>query len=215
MNITIPKCTFNSHSAYNNRYTSNKPQNSSIAANNSSNSISTYKNKGLTLPFGAKNIAVYAGSFDPLTKGHLDIIEVASGMYKKFYVLIAVNPEKVSLIPMEDRIRLTRESIKHLKNVEVDSFEGATVDYAKQKNAETLVRGIRGESDIRYEVNLASGNEVLDPSIRTVFIYASNTLAGVSSTLVRGAMKIKHDVSNLVPEPFAKYLSNLPKTQVY
>jgi pantetheine-phosphate adenylyltransferase len=215
MNITIQKHSFNASSAYYNRCVLDKSQNSNIknTANSSPYPVSTYKNRNFMLPFGARNIAVYAGSFDPLTKGHLDIIEVASGMYKKLYVLVAVNPEKASLIPMEDRIRLVKESLKHLKNVEVDSFEGATVDYARQKNAGVLVRGIRGESDIRYEMNLASGNEVLDPSIKTVFVFASNTLAGVSSTLVRGAIRVKHDVSNLVPEPFAKYLSEFSKRQ--
>ena len=118
-------------------------------------------------------IAVYPGSFDPVTKGHLDILERAASMFDKVIIAVLKNNSKKSYLPTADRVQLIKESIQdmeNLNNVEVGSFEGLTIDYARQMGAKFLIRGLRAVSDFEYEMQLSQTNQAIAPEIGTVFL---------------------------------------------
>ena len=117
-------------------------------------------------------IAVYPGSFDPITNGHLDILERATKVFDRVIVLVAINSAKKSRFPLEERVKMIKEATANLENVVVDSYEGLTVKYAKEHNATHLIRGLRAVSDFEYEFQLASANEFADASIDMVFFMA-------------------------------------------
>ena len=121
-------------------------------------------------------IGVYPGSFDPITNGHLDVIERASKIFDEVIVLIAINNEKKSFFSVEERIEMIKESTKHMKNVKVDSYDGLTMRYAKKVNAIALIRGLRVVSDFEYEWKLAAANEFIDNSIEMIFFMARNII---------------------------------------
>ena len=106
-------------------------------------------------------IAIYPGSFDPITKGHLDVLETSAGIFDKVIIAVARNSEKNGFLSVEERVNLIKESAKHLPNVEVDSFEGLTIEYAKKRGAQILIRGLRAVSDFEYEMQLSQTNSVL------------------------------------------------------
>ena len=151
-------------------------------------------------------IAVYPGSFDPITNGHLDILERATKVFDKVIVLIAINPNKHSRFSNEERIAMVKEAVIGLKNVEVDSYDGLTVRYAKEHGAHTLIRGLRAVSDFEYEFRLASANEYADPDIEMVFFMARGDKTFISSSAIIELHKSGIDVSNLVPESVIKRL---------
>lgn len=147
-----------------------------------------------------KRIAVYAGTFDPVTNGHLDIIERSSRMYDQVYVTIFTNPNKKTLLSLEERLELLRLSTKHIDNVVVDASEDLAVSYAKKVGAKVLVRGLRATMDFEYEYQLALANQYLDDEIETVFLMTKSTYSYISSSSVKEMASHHHSVKGLVPE---------------
>ena len=150
--------------------------------------------------------AIYPGSFDPITKGHLDVLNRAANIFDKVILVVSVNVNKKSFLPLEDRLTLIKESCKDLENVEVDSFNGLTIEYAKSKNANVLIRGLRAVSDFEYEMQLSQANSALCSDIHTVFLITKPKYNFISSGTVREIALMKGDISKFVPEPVAKYL---------
>ena len=142
--------------------------------------------------------AVYPGSFDPVTKGHLDIIKRAARMFDKLIVGVLINSAKTPLFTIEERVELLRECCKDIPNVEVQSFEGLTVNFAKANHATVMVRGLRAVTDFENEILLAQTNHALLPGIETVFLATSIKWSYLSSTVVREAAHYGHDVSKFV-----------------
>jgi len=153
-------------------------------------------------------IAVYPGSFDPVTKGHLDVLERASSIFDKVIIVVSVNTNKQSFIPAKDRINLIKKCVKHLKNVEVDSYDGLTVDYARKKGADVLIRGLRAVSDFEYEMQLSQVNHALDSGINTVFLITKPEYNFISSSTIREIAIMRGDISKFVPAPVKKFLED-------
>lgn len=152
-------------------------------------------------------IAIYPGSFDPITNGHIDILKNGAELFDKVIIAVADNVQKKSLLTVEERVRLIEESIKHIKNAEVTSFDGLTVEYAKKRGATILLRGLRTSSDFEYEKQLSQTNSALYGSIKTVFLITKPEYSYISSSAVREIFKNKGDISRFVPEPVFSYLS--------
>mgnify|MGYP002570972330 CR=1 FL=1 len=142
-------------------------------------------------------IAMYPGSFDPVTNGHLDIIKRSSRMFDKVIVAVLVNSAKTPLFTVEERVAMLRESCKNIPNVEIDSFNGLTVTFAKQKGATVMVRGLRAVTE--NEIQLAHTNFAMMPEIETVFLATAIKWSYLSSTIVREAAHYGQDVSRFVP----------------
>ena len=149
---------------------------------------------------------LYAGSFDPITNGHLDIIETASKLFDKVVIAVAYNPEKESFIPVKTRLELIKKSVEKFKNVEVDTYLGLTVEYAKQKNIENLLRGIRSVSDVEYELKLAQTNHELYNKVNTVFLSSKLENSIISSSMIREIVLNKGDISKFVPKCVNEYI---------
>ncbi len=145
-------------------------------------------------------IAVCPGSFDPVTRGHLDIIERAAGMFDKVIVAVLNNSGKNSLFTIEERIELLKSTCAHIENVEVDTFPRLLIDYMKQKNASVIVKGLRAVSDFEYEMQMALMNRKLAPSIETVFLMTNSRYSFLSSSLVREVARLGGDITGMVPE---------------
>ncbi len=143
-------------------------------------------------------IAVYPGSFDPVTLGHLDIIARGARIFGNVVVAILKNPDKKALFSLAQRLRLLRDVVKDLPGVEVESFSGLLVDYARAREATVLVRGLRAVSDFEYEFQMALMNRRLDEAIETVFMMPREDYAYVSSRLVKEVASLGGDVSGLV-----------------
>jgi pantetheine-phosphate adenylyltransferase len=144
-------------------------------------------------------VAIYPGSFDPLTNGHLSLIQRGLQMFDRLIVAIAVNPKKVPLFSLEERRELIREACQDPR-VELDSFEGLLVEYAKQRKVNVLIRGLRAVSDFEYEFQLANMNRKLAPGIETVFMMTGEDYFYISSQLVREVASLGGDVRGLVPD---------------
>ncbi|MBX2860368.1 MAG: pantetheine-phosphate adenylyltransferase [Vampirovibrio sp.] len=144
--------------------------------------------------------AVYPGSFDPITLGHIDIVNRASRLFEKVIVAIVKNPNKKSFIPFEDRMDLVSECTRHLENVEVEVFEGLTVDFAKSHRAKVLIRGLRAVSDFEYEFKMSQMNKNLSPDIETIFMMAGTDYQFLSSSMVKEVAMLGGDVSKIVPK---------------
>jgi pantetheine-phosphate adenylyltransferase len=156
--------------------------------------------------------AIYAGSFDPITKGHLDILHTASEIFDHVIITVARNPEKQGFLPVEKRVELIKESVKDLNNVEVDCFEGLTINYAKEKGAKVLIRGLRAVSDFEYEMQLSQANSALDNEIKTVFLTTKPKYNFISSSTIREIFLNNGDISKFVPEPVNNYLQKSYKS---
>ena len=143
-------------------------------------------------------VAIYPGSFDPLTNGHLSIIHRGLKMFDRLVVAIAVNPKKTPLFSLEERRELILDAVQD-DRVEVDSFQGLLVEYAKQRNVPVLLRGLRAVSDFEYEFQLANMNRKLAPGIETVFMMTGEDYFYISSQLVREVASLGGDVTDLVP----------------
>ena len=150
-------------------------------------------------------IAIYPGSFDPITNGHLDILKRALKIFDKVIVLVAVNPNKQSRFSVKERVAMIKESTEGL-NVEVDCTEGLTVEYAKSHDATALIRGLRAVTDFEYEFQLASANDFIDSSIESVFLMSKNDKSFINSSMIIELHEKGIDVSALVPEPVLKRL---------
>ena len=154
-------------------------------------------------------IAIYPGSFDPVTKGHLDILERASSMFDRVIIAVLKNNSKKSYLPTKDRVELIRQSINDmdgLKNVDVDSFDGLTIDYARQKGAKFLIRGLRAVSDFEYEMQLSQTNQAIAPEIGTVFLITKPKYNFISSGIVKELSCLGQAVSKFVPKSVVEYL---------
>lgn len=149
--------------------------------------------------------AIYPGSFDPITKGHLDVLDKASKMFDKVIIAVLQNDAKHGFLPTEDRVKLIKESVAEYNNVEVDSFDGLTIDYARQKGCEVLIRGLRAVSDFEYEMQLSQTNNALAPEITTVFLITKPKYNFISSSTVKEIAKWGGDISKFVPPCVADY----------
>lgn len=143
-------------------------------------------------------IAMYPGSFDPVTNGHLDIIKRSSRMFDKVIVAVLVNSAKTPLFTVEERVSMLREACKNIPNVEIDSFNGLTVTFAKQKGATVMVRGLRAVTDFENEIQLAHTNFAMMPEIETVFLATAIKWSYLSSTIVKEAAYYGSDISKFV-----------------
>lgn len=147
-----------------------------------------------------KVTAIYPGSFDPPTNGHLDLIHRGSRIFDELIVAILRNPDKTPLFSVGERRRMLEELTADIKNVSVDTFDGLTVEYAAKVNAGAMLRGIRALSDYEYELQIAMMNRKLSPDLETVFMMPAEQYSYLSSRLVREAARLGGDVSGLVPE---------------
>ena len=154
-------------------------------------------------------IAIYPGSFDPITKGHLDILNTAAGIFDKVIIAVAHNSEKHGFLPVETRVQLIKESVKDMTNVEVDAFEGLTINYAHEKGATVLIRGLRAVSDFEYEMQLSQANSALAPDVKTVFLTTKPKYNFISSSTRKEIFLNNGDVSKFVPDAVADYLKAL------
>jgi len=144
-------------------------------------------------------IAVYPGSFDPVTNGHLDIIDRASKIFSKIYVAVLKNTSKNCHFSLEDRLYMLKQSLKNRKHVVVDCFDGLLVDYAAQKGCHAIIRGLRAISDFDYEFQMALTNAQMNKSIETIFFMTSYKYSYLSSSLVLQIASLGGDVSQFVP----------------
>ena len=144
-------------------------------------------------------IAVCPGSFDPITNGHIDIIQRGAKVFDVLYVTVLNNSSKKPLFTVEERVRLIKETTSHIPNVKVDTFSGLLVDYAKKVNANAIIRGLRAVSDFEYEMQITSMNRVLDEQLETFFIMTNNQYSFLSSSIVKEVAKYDGNYSELVP----------------
>ncbi len=145
-------------------------------------------------------IAIYPGTFDPVTYGHIDIIERASTLFNKVIVAIANNPAKIPLFTLKERTNMLRLSVEKFDNVEVDSFQGLLVKYAIKKSASVIIRGLRAVSDFEYEFQMSLTNRKIAPEITTIFMMPNEKYTYLNSSLVRELMHLGADVSDFVPD---------------
>ncbi len=153
-------------------------------------------------------IAIYPGSFDPVTNGHIDILKNAAGIFDKVIIAVAHNGEKKGFLTPEERVMLIEKSIVGLDNVEVDTFEGLTIEYAKKHNAQILIRGLRAVSDFEYEMQLSQTNSALCDEIKTVFLTTKPKYNFISSSNIKEILQNGGDISKFVPDAVCKYLKN-------
>ena len=148
----------------------------------------------------AERLAVYPGTFDPLTNGHVDIILRGARLFDRIIVAVLVNPEKSPLFTVEERVDAAREVFRTYPNVEVDTFDGLLVEYARRKGAGVIVRGLRAISDFEYELQMALMNRRLNPDVETVFMMPGEAYTYLSSRLVKEVFALGGDISGLVPD---------------
>ena len=148
----------------------------------------------------ADNIAIYPGSFDPLTSGHVDIIRRGSHVFDRIVVGILLNLDKSPLFTVDERVAIARDVFADYANVEVDTFDGLLVEYARRKGASVIVRGLRAISDFEYEMQMALMNRHLNPHVETVFMMPAEPYTYVSSRLVKEVVMLGGSVHGLVPE---------------
>ncbi|MCK6162205.1 pantetheine-phosphate adenylyltransferase [Bacillus pumilus] len=146
------------------------------------------------------NIAVCPGSFDPVTLGHLDIIKRGAKIFDEVYVCVLNNSSKQPLFTVEERCELIRQATKDLPNIKVESFHGLLIDYAKQKEAKVILRGLRAVTDFEYEMQGTSMNKVLNDEIETFFMMTNNQYSFLSSSIVKEVAKYHGSVKDLVPK---------------
>ncbi|MEP6714539.1 MAG: pantetheine-phosphate adenylyltransferase [Terriglobia bacterium] len=144
-------------------------------------------------------VAIYPGSFDPITNGHLDVIERGARLFDRLIVSVLHNESKAPLFSPADRVEMLRESVRHLPHVEVDSFHGLLADYAVSKRAGVILRGIRAISDYENELQMALMNRRLQPGLETIFLFAGEAFSFISSRLVKEVIGLGGNISGLVP----------------
>ena len=152
------------------------------------------------------SIAIFPGSFDPITNGHIDIIKKSSQIFDKVMVAVSHNINKQDFISIEDRKDLIEKCLVDVKNVEIASYTGLTVDFAHKCGANVIVRGLRNSTDFDYEQQMAGVNYSLNSDIKTVFLLTKPEYSFISSSVVRDVFKNEGDISNLVPKPVNDFL---------
>ena len=159
-----------------------------------------------------KTIAIYPGSFDPITNGHIDLIHRACKLFDEVIIAITQNANKTSLLSIDERIESVEASIKSINNTYVLGFDSLLVDFARDHNAQIIIRGLRAVSDFEYEFQLSGMNKRLNPRIETLFMTPSEEFANISSSLVREILSLGGDISAFVPKPVEAILHNtIPK----
>jgi pantetheine-phosphate adenylyltransferase len=153
-------------------------------------------------------IAVYPGSFDPITNGHLDLVERGAKLCDRLIVAVLENESKQPLFTVAERMEMLREAVRDYANVEVGSFDGLLVDYARQKGATAIVRGIRAISDYEHELQMALMNRRLCPSVETVFLMSSEAYSFISSRIVKELIRLGGNLTGLVPPSVEVRLRN-------
>jgi len=146
-----------------------------------------------------QRVAIYPGTFDPLTNGHLSIIKRALKIFDKLVIAILINPHKSPLFTLEERISMLKEIFKNEVNIEIDSFNGLLIDYAVNKGANIVVRGLRALSDFEYEFQMALMNRKLNRDIQSVFLMTDYKWFYISSTIIKEAARCGGDIKGLVP----------------
>ena len=144
-------------------------------------------------------VAVYPGSFDPITNGHLDVIRRAASMFDRVIVAVAHNSGKAPLFVVRERLALTRQAVRRVRNVTVDAFGGLLVTYVRRKHAQVVVRGLRAVSDFEFEFQMALMNRKLEPRVETIFLMPKDEYTFLSSGLVKEIAELGGDVSEFVP----------------
>jgi pantetheine-phosphate adenylyltransferase len=147
-----------------------------------------------------KTTAMYPGTFDPVTKGHVDLIKRASTLFSRVIVAVAVNPTKAPLFNVDERVQLVKQVTKELTNVEVCGFSTLLVNFAQEQGAGVILRGLRAVSDFEYEFQLAGMNRKLAPKLETLFLMPAEKYTYISSSLVKEVAKLNGDISDFVPE---------------
>ena len=153
-------------------------------------------------------IAVYPGSFDPVTKGHIDILKNGAEIFDKVIIAVAKNSEKNAFLTVDERIKLLKESVKDIENVEVDSFDGLTIEYAKKCGAKVILRGLRAVSDFEYEMQLSQANSALSSDIKTIFLITKPKYNFISSRTIKEIYLNNGDISKFVPDAVYEFLKN-------
>lgn len=153
-------------------------------------------------------IAIYPGSFDPITKGHLDVLQTGAEIFDKVIIAVSLNTSKSAFLTFDERVELIKASVEDIPNVEVDSFEGLTVNYAKSKGAKVILRGLRAVSDFEYEMQLSQTNSALSAEIKTVFLITKPKYNFISSSTIKEILLMDGDISKFVPMPVNDYLKN-------
>lgn len=151
-------------------------------------------------------IAIYPGTFDPVTNGHLSIVKRALKIFDKLIIAILINPNKVSLFSREERIAMIQEAVAGQPNVEVESFDGMLVDYAVKKKAKVILRGLRALSDFEYEFQMALMNRKLNRDVQSIFLMTDYKWFYISSTIIKEAASLGGDISGLVPHNVSRML---------
>ena len=157
-----------------------------------------------------KKIAIYPGSFDPITNGHLDLIKRASKLFDEVIIAITQNANKSSFLSIDQRVDAVKKSITSLNNTRVLSFDSLLVDFAREHNAQIIIRGLRAVSDFEYEFQLSGMNKRLNPEIETLFMTPSEEFANISSSLVREIYTLGGDISAFVPDSVKIILHKTP-----
>jgi pantetheine-phosphate adenylyltransferase len=156
---------------------------------------------------GVRSLAIYPGSFDPPTLGHLDVVERAARLFDTLVVAVGANSQKRPLLSVEDRIQALRLSVAHLPNVTVESFSGLLVEYALSKEAKSIVRGLRATADFEYEFQMAMVNRRLSDQVDTVFLMTKWEHSYLSSSIVREVAVLGGDYREMVPAPVAEIMA--------
>lgn len=156
-------------------------------------------------------IAIYPGSFDPITKGHLDVLKTGAGIFDKVIIAVSKNGAKTGFLNIEQRVELIKLAVVDMPNVEVDSFEGLTINYAREKGASILLRGLRAVSDFEYEMQLSQANSALSEDIKTVFLITKPKYNFISSSTVKEIFLMGGDISKFVPSCVNEYLQMFAK----
>lgn len=158
-----------------------------------------------------KTVAIYPGTFDPITNGHLDILQRAANLFDEVIVAVADSSRKSPSLALATRKELVTIASENLKNVKVFDFSGLLIDFAKQHQAQVIIRGLRAVSDFEYELQLAGMNRRMAPEIETIFLAPAEQYAFISATIVREIMSMKGDISSFVPTRVAAALRKLEK----
>lgn len=156
-----------------------------------------------------RKIALYPGTFDPITNGHFDIIERALSLFDEVIIAVAISQDKKPMFALKERIEMTKEAVKNLKNVTVLGFDNLTVELAKTHNASIIIRGLRAVSDFEYELQLGYLNNSLDDTIETVYLMPKLQHAFISSSIVRNLLKFNGKTEHLLPKEVQKIIGSM------